>query len=115
MLVAPHLPRESDSRLHLIHDEEDFRLIADLPQGTEELGTEVIVAPFSLNRLDDEGGDVVLVLLYRLLYLSESLVLELDDGVEVFPFEREGDLWIRDARPGEFGEVFRLGRVRVRE
>ena len=62
VLEGPHLAGDADAGLHLVEDEQHLVLVAELADGAEELGAEVVVAAFALDRLHDEGRDVVLAL-----------------------------------------------------
>ena len=79
---------------------------------TEELGAVVIVATFALNRLNNEGRDIVPVAADRFLDLFLGLVLLLDHLVQVV-FQRKSDRRVRDAGPIELGKIIRLHRVGV--
>lgn len=114
MLMCPHLARQSDARLNLIENQEDVVLIADRPQLHEELSPEVVVAAFSLYRLDNQSGDVIGVFFDRLLdFLDGNRFLPLDLG-EVRFIQREFDCWIGDTWPLELRIEVCLRRVGVR-
>src|SRR4029453_8216175 len=58
LLPRPHRAGQAHARLYLVEDQEELELVGESPQPGEELRTEVVVAPFPLDRLDDEGSDV---------------------------------------------------------
>ena len=65
----------------------------------------MVVAALSLERLDDDRRDVVLVLLEGGLHLRHGERLARLRVAEVLLVQREPHLGIHDARPGEFREV----------
>src|SRR5450830_803048 len=76
----------------------------------------MVVAPLALDRLDDEGRDVVFSLPKGGLDLGDRLILEgfhpFQDGFR----HRERELRTGDSGPVEFREVLRLSRIgRVRQ
>ena len=52
-------PVRPDARLDLVEDQEELELVGERAQAAEELGAEVVVAALALDRLEDEGRDVV--------------------------------------------------------
>ena len=72
VLERPHLAGQADAGLHLVEDQQHVVLVAELADGAEELGTEVVVAALALDRLHDERGDVVLALGEELLRLLDA-------------------------------------------
>ena len=117
MLIGPHFPREADARLHFIDDEQELVLVGKLAKRVKKLGTKMTITALSLNRLDDEPGNVVRVVDERLLDLLDRLRLDGNDSLYMV-LERERDFWIDDARPVELRKVHglaRIGRVRQRK
>ena len=72
------VPGQAHAGLHLVEDEQHVVLVAERTHAGEELGTEMVVAAFPLDRLEDERGDVVAVLVNRPLDLRDREVLEGD-------------------------------------
>ncbi len=72
VLVRPHLPRHADAGLDLVDDQHRLVLVGQLPERPEELAAEMVVASFSLDRLDDDRRNVVLVVAERLLDLVDG-------------------------------------------
>src|SRR5450759_3908017 len=58
LLPAPHREGLNDAGMHLVENEEELELVGERAQAPEELRPEVVVAPFPLDRLEDERGDV---------------------------------------------------------
>ncbi len=79
VLDGPHLPGTPDARLHLVGDEQDPVLVADVAQLGEPLRRWDDVAALALNRLDDDRGHV----------FGGSEVLE-DDPLEIAAIHRRG-------------------------
>ena len=61
LLVRPRGAGGADAGLHLVEDEQRVVIMHQLDQPLEELGPDVVVAALALDRLGDEGGDVVRV------------------------------------------------------
>ena len=113
VLVGPPLAGEAHARLDFVEDQERFAFVGDAPQLVQELASEVVVAAFGLDGLDQDGGDVVGVLVEGLLDLAQRSLLGLDHLGEVGALEREADGWGRYARPGELREQIGLHRIGV--
>ncbi len=107
--VRPGGSGDADARLDLVEDEQGVVLVAEVLQGAEVARPEVVIAALALDRLEDEGGDVVGM------------------EAEVFACGREGSLLERvhvravaevgrgNARPVERGEARHLDRIGVGE
>ena len=96
LLAGKHLARPPIARLHLVGDQQDAMLVAELTQTRHEIGGRDHVAALSQDRLDDEGGDVP-----RRHPRVEHLVDEVEDIIE-----RR-----RVARPGRISVRIRVGHV----
>src|SRR3972149_428684 len=83
VLIGPHFSREPDTGLHLVDDEQELVLEGELPQFAQELRPKVIVAPFALDRLDDERRDLVGVVFDRLFDLAHRFLLRGDHLVDL--------------------------------
>src|ERR1044071_8573591 len=79
MFAAPGLAGDTKPALHFVEDEQDVVLVADAPQGPEPLRPEMIVAPFALDRLDDNRRDILAVDGDDLLDLGLSASLSCHD------------------------------------
>ncbi len=107
----PPLAGRAEAGLHLVEDEQELVFVGELAQLLEELGAEVVVAAFALDRLDDESRDVVSVLRHRGLDLGHGLALERHCRLETLRRRREAQHRIQDPRPGELGKVLGLARI----
>src|SRR5450830_766763 len=75
LLEGPHRAGHPHARLHLVADQEKLVFVGEAPEAAEELGPEVVVAPLALDRLDDEGGDLVSALCQGVPDLAVGLLL----------------------------------------
>ena len=79
LLEGPGRAGEAAAGLHLVEDEQRVVLEAQRLHGLQELGPEVVVAALALDRLHEEAGDVVRVLLEGRPGGGERLALALHD------------------------------------
>ena len=84
-------------------------------EGLQERRPEVVVAALGLDGLDDDGGDVVGVVLEGLLHLLQRALLGRGHVLLHFRRDREAQLGIVHARPAELGEEIGLLGVGVGE
>ena len=63
MLAAPRAPCHTHAALHFVENEKVFVLITNLTQLLEPFAAEMIVTALTLDRLDDDGADVDLVVI----------------------------------------------------
>ena len=56
MLHGEHLAGAREAGLHLVGDQQDAMLVADLAQRRHEVARRLVEAAFALHRLDDDGG-----------------------------------------------------------
>ena len=115
MLVRPHLSGHPHARLHLVDDKHRLVFIGKLAQRPEELPSEVVVPPLSLDRLDDDRGDVILVLVERLFDLTDTRFLVGDDAGEVLLVQRIADCGVEHPGPRELREQVGFDRIGVRQ
>ena len=59
MFAAPILTGGSAAALHFVENQQHLVLVADAAQRLEPFLAEMIVAAFALDRLDDDGRDLV--------------------------------------------------------
>ena len=78
MLTAPVAAGDAHPALHFVKNEEHFILVADPAEGLQPFATEMIVATFTLDRLDNNRGDVETALLHELHDLGFGFFLPLD-------------------------------------
>jgi len=115
VLVRPHLSGHPHARLHLVDDKHRLVFIGKLAERPEELPSEVVVPPLSLNRLDDDRSDIILVLVERLFDLTDARLLVGDHAGEVLLVQRIADGGVEHPGPCELREQVGLDRVGVRE
>ena len=84
MLMCPPFTCHSDSGLDFIEDEQHFVFIAQGSYRFEEFGSEMVVTALTLNRLHDEGGDVIFVIHKSFFNFAHSLFFELNDFIMIF-------------------------------
>ena len=60
-LMGPPFAGNANASLDFVENEECFVFVAKFAQPLQELWTEMVVAPFTLDRLDDDCGNVVLI------------------------------------------------------
>jgi hypothetical protein len=65
----------TNAGLNFIENQKGLVFIAEVTQTPKKLRAEVVVAPFTLNRLDDDRRYVILVVDEGLLYCRHSLIL----------------------------------------
>src|SRR5205807_6684160 len=58
MLAAPRLSSDAHAALHLVENEQEIVVVADLAQLFQPLAAKMIIAALALDRLDDDGADV---------------------------------------------------------
>ena len=116
MLISPHLARKAHTRLHLVDDEHELVLIGERAQLLEELVPKVVVPSLTLDGLDDESRDVVLVLREGLLDLRDGFFFRFDH-LSRLSLHGEFNLRIADRGQSNFGKymVFRGSAVLVSE
>ena len=73
MLVGPKNPGDAHTGLDFIIDKDDVFFVTNLAQAAGKIGPYLVVTPLALNRLNDEGGDVVWMRMQRLLDLVQGL------------------------------------------
>ena len=112
MLMGPPFPGGSKSRLDLVKDQQELMFVGQPPQFHQKFRTEMVVPAFPLDGFDDETGDVVWVQRHHGFDGSNGFPLGSLDLGKVFSSQREGELWIRNARPVELGEVLVFSRIR---
>src|SRR2546423_10671188 len=105
MLGAPGSAGRSKAALHFVENQQHLVLIADRAQLREELAPEMIVAAFTLDRLDDNRRDINPALLDEFPNLFLGLLFARDQVRFALRFrQRKVDRWIGNPRPFEFGE-----------
>src|SRR5664279_2037428 len=116
MFAAPVAASGSHAALHFVENQKHLVLVADPSQSLKPFAAEMIVAPFALDRLDDDRGDIDATLGDELhdLLLGDFLARE-DVVLALRLWQREVNKWRRNAWPVELGEQVRLPRVRVGE
>ena len=80
-LMRPELAGNADAGLHFIVDQQQVLFIAQLPQLPGKFGPDVVVAPFALNRFDNNGGNIVRRGVKRRLDLADGLGLQRLGGI----------------------------------
>ena len=102
--------------LDFVEDEQDVVLVANAAQRLQEFAAEMVVAALTLDRLDDDGGDIRGFLREDVADLFQRQLFLLDDGLLALG-RRQREIQARgdDARPGELGEIGDLARVGVRQ
>src|SRR5438046_5703948 len=116
MFAAPIAAGRAHPALHFIEDKEDVIFVADAPKRLQPFTAKMVIAAFTLDRLNDDGTDVDLAfinkfsnLAFRFLFavVHVSFLLRLGQSeVDV----RAGNPW-----PTELGEQIRFARIRVRQ
>src|SRR4051794_16294329 len=116
MFTAPILAGDSHTTLDFIEDQEDIILVADLSQQLEKLAAEMIVAALTLNRLDDDRGNINSLLIDDVADSLLSNPFLFHDGFKALSWrERKIEVWRRDTRPGELREVSDLAWIGIGE
>src|ERR1700730_12541603 len=59
MLDREHLSRATEAGLHLVRDQRDLVLSAELAKGWQEIGRRYDEAALALHRLDEDAGDPI--------------------------------------------------------
>ena len=114
MLTRPAFASDAHAGLNFVKDQQHIVLIRQLPEQSQKLRTEMIIAALALDRLNDDRGDVHS---FGGKHVADFFLGNLffrDDISEAFLF-RQGEVQHRcaDARPGELSEVLNLARVGV--
>ena len=78
MLTAPVAAGDAHPALHFVENEQHFILVADPAERLQPFATEMIVATFTLDRLDNNRGDVETALLHELHDLGFGFFFPLD-------------------------------------
>src|SRR5437868_15014479 len=114
MLATPGAPSSAMPGLHFVETQQDVALVADFPQLAQPFATEMIVAPFSLDRFDYDRGDVGPAFIDECPNFRFRFFLALNHIAFALIF-REGkiDCWIGNPRPVELGEQIRLARIGI--
>ena len=111
MLVHPHPAAEPHPGLHLVEHEQRLVFVRDVAQRAQELGAEMVVAALGLDRLDQDGCDVVGALDEGVADQVEGVGFLLLHTLDLGLVGREAELGIRDPRPIEAREVLVLARI----
>lgn len=98
VLPRPHLARDAHAALDFVEDENDVGLVADRAELLHELGAEVVVAAFALDRFEYDCRDSVRIVRDRLFNLFDCLRFKPFRDAEIL-FDREGHLRVENARP----------------
>ena len=115
MFTAPITSRRTHAALHLVEDEKNVVLVANLSQCLQPLAAEMVVPTLTLNRLDDDGADVDVALVDEVPDLALGLLFARNHiGFALRFRQRKIDVWTRDARPIELGEQIGLARIGIR-
>ena len=116
MFARPAFAGDAHAGLNFVKDQQNVILVRDLAQQPQKLRAEMIVTALTLDRLDDDRGDI-----YRLgsKHLADfvlgTLFLRDDIGEAFLLRQREVQHRRADARPREFGVVQNLAWVGIRQ
>ena len=113
MLIGPHFPCKAEACLDLVENKERLALIGNPAQIAKKFSAEVIVSALSLDRLDDDGSDVVGVEGECLLNFRQAFFFSGAHTSKLFVVDRKAQLWIADTGPIEFWKEVRFFRRRV--
>src|SRR5882757_76020 len=114
MLATPHLSGNTHAALHFVEDEEDVVLIADFAQLLQPFASEIIIAAFTLDRLNDDGADVDLTLVEVSMDLLLRLFLARNHVLLALVFRQSKiDVRTGNARPIKLREQIGLPRIGV--
>src|SRR5882724_11248065 len=114
MFAAPIATGRAHPALHFIEDEEDFVFVANLSQRLQPFAPEMVIAALALDRLNDNGADVDLVLAdVRPDFLLRLLLTRDHIGFALRFWQRKINARTRNARPIELGEQIRFARIGV--
>src|SRR3954464_9823474 len=114
MLRAPFSPGRSHSTLHFIKNKEHLILVAKTAESLEPFPAKMVVAAFTLNRFDDDGGNIDAAFSNELHDLLLRFLFSLDYFIESICFGKcEVDAGGGNTRPIEFGEEVRLPRIGI--
>ena len=111
VLMSPHLARGSQSGLDFIVDQEDLVLVTNLAQRPVKLGAKMIVSAFSLDRFQDQTGDIVNVSFDSGPDLPHRLLLQRLDLLQISTLQGKPALRIDDSRPVELRKILGLTQI----
>ena len=78
MLTTPRLAGDAEAALDFVKDQQHFMLVANPPQGPQELTPEMVVSALALNGFDDNGRDIRCFLRQHVADLFKRLLFLLD-------------------------------------
>src|SRR5262245_28116147 len=102
MLVRPHCACQPEAGLHFIVNQQRLVLVRDTSQPLMKLRTKMVIAALTLDRLDQDRGDIARVALEGFPDLAFAFLFTLDYICERSCGDRKMKLRVRHARPVEF-------------
>src|SRR2546427_7024833 len=113
MLAAP-VPASGQAGLDLVEYQQDIELIAEPAERFQPFATKMIVAAFTLDRLDDDCGNIDGLAPENVAHLCFGPLFSFAHIFSAFRLrQREIEAWRHGPRPRKFGEIIRLARFRI--